>query len=135
MSVEQPETKKPTCVGFFIEQNLLNALLQVPQQVRQPVPMREPQRPVLERQPVQVRRQEPGQQQERALQTCYRRLRTGLTMRQPEQNISFTFPPNILMTTRNNQKIESAAAYATTKAQHFINSPEKCQHFLVFSLL
>ena len=96
MSVERQETKKPTCVGFFVEQNLLITLqvrrleqqAQLRQQVLKQAQLQQQvpgQVPELQQ---QVPEPEPGQE----LRSCYRRLRTGLTMQLPEQNISFFFP-------------------------------------------
>ena len=92
MSIERQETKKPTCVGFFVEQNLL-ITLQVRRLEQQQAPLRQQ---VLKqaqlRQQVPVQLQEPEQQPEPELRFCYRRLRTGPTTQQSEQSISFIFP-------------------------------------------
>jgi len=101
MNVARQETKKPTCVGFFVGQNLLISL-RVRRLERQPG-LEQPQRQQVPRQvqlqqPGQVQLQQQVQQPEQVLvqqpvlRFCHRRLRTGPTMQQPEQNISFTFP-------------------------------------------
>jgi len=99
MNVARQATKKPTCVGFFVEQDLLSVLLQVQQQ-RQ-LGRKQPQWQQVPKQlqePGQVQLQEQEQQPEQLqepepeLRFCHRRLRTEPTMQQPEQNISFTFP-------------------------------------------
>ena len=142
MNVVRQKTKKPTCVGFFVGQNLLTSLrvrrVLLQQQVleRQPGQVQE-QLQQLVQVPKRVQLQQPGQvqQPEQAwqpvqpeLRFCHRRLRTGPTMQQPEQNISFIFP-SLFKDHTKNQGIQSAAADATAKARHFINSLEKCQSF------
>lgn len=105
MNVARQATKKPTCVGFFVGQNLLISLqAQQPEQQpeQQQVP-RQLQEPVQVQLQEQVQQPEPALVQQPELQFCHRRLRTGPTMQQPEQSISFTFL-YYLMTTQKTKK-------------------------------
>ena len=104
MRSELQAIKKPTCVGFFIEQNLLSVLRvqqelqQLEQQLEQELQQLEPQpgqKPVLLQQvqgPVLV----PVQQQVQELQTCHKRSMTGPAGQQPEQNFSFIYLSSII---------------------------------------
>lgn len=95
MNVARQATKKPTRVGFFVGQNLLISLRVQQPGLEQPQWQQVPRQVQLQQLgQVQLQQQVPGQVlvQQPVLRFCHRRLRTGPTMQQPEQNISFTFP-------------------------------------------
>ena len=146
MNMAPQETKKPTCVGFFVEQNLLSVLLQARQLEQQQAPQQVPLQQQVQQEPqrVPLRQQVPGQLQEleqvqqpeqgrepvHVPRFCHRRLRTGPTTQQPEQSISFIFPSLNLMTTQKNQIIQSAIDGTIAKDAAFYQLSGKIPDFL-----
>ena len=93
-------TKKPTCVGFFVEQNLSITFSQVQQAWLQPQELvfqqqeqqQSEQKQALQQQVAQAsQRVEWQEKQVVELQTFHKRSKTGPTWQQPEQNFSFIF--------------------------------------------
>jgi len=98
VSIKRPKTKKPTCVGFFVKQNLLNILISLrvlqQEQVRQPEqmqPRRQEQMQLRRQELERVQRLEPVRELELELQICHKRLRIELTGQQAGRSISYYF--------------------------------------------